>query len=305
MARQRNRYGASRLTWVAGLAIFVCLLVIAFRRSRPESPSKRESMTNVTAPVRATQESPKTTDPHSATKHPLDDVLKLAREALSQLDTNVTDYTATLVKRERVSGKLGDETTIALKIRHSQVQSDGTKAPLHAYLFFESPSNVKGREVIWVERRSENKLTAHEAGLFNVMRVNLDPKGTLAMMGNKYPITEIGLGNLISKLIEKGERDRRVGDCEVLIQDGQRVGDRECRLIQVTHPDKQPQYDFHIAQILLDTERLIPLRYAAYLWPDKDGKPVLEEEYTYLDVRLNVGLTDADFDPENEKYNFP
>jgi outer membrane lipoprotein-sorting protein len=55
----------------------------------------------------------------------------------------------------------------------------------------------------------------------------------------------------------------------------------------------------------LDTERLIPLRYAAYLWPEKDGEPVLEEEYTYLNVQLNVGLTDADFDPENENYHFP
>jgi Protein of unknown function (DUF1571) len=305
MARKRDRHGASRLTWIAGLAILVCILLLAFRRPRPESPSQRESFTNVTAPVRSTQESSKQSAQSSASAHPLDDVLKLARQALSLLDTNVKDYTATLVKRERVNGKLGEETTIALKIRHSQVRSDGTKAPLHAYLFFESPASAKGREVIWVEGRNENKLTAHEAGLFNVMRVNLDPKGTLAMMGNKYPITEIGLGNLIAKLIEKGERDRKVGDCEVLIQDGQRVGDRECRLIQVTHPDKQPQYDFHIAQILLDTERLIPLRYAAYLWPEKDGEPVLEEEYTYLNVQLNVGLTDADFDPENENYHFP
>ncbi|MGN6136394.1 MAG: DUF1571 domain-containing protein, partial [Aureliella sp.] len=32
--------------------------------------------------------------------------------------------------------------------------------------------------------------------------------------------------------------------------------------------------------------------------------PPLEEEYTYLDVQLNVGLKDIDFDPENPAYNF-
>jgi hypothetical protein len=48
------------------------------------------------------------------------------------------------------------------------------------------------------------------------------------------------------------------------------------------------------------------VRYAAYHWPqtqdDKIG-PVIEE-YTYLDLKINVGLTDADFDPENPNYNF-
>lgn len=35
------------------------------------------------------------------------------------------------------------------------------------------------------------------------------------------------------------------------------------------------------------------------------AKPVLEEEYTYMDVKLNVGLTDEDFDPDNKTYQFP
>ncbi|MFM7739362.1 MAG: DUF1571 domain-containing protein, partial [Planctomycetota bacterium] len=29
------------------------------------------------------------------------------------------------------------------------------------------------------------------------------------------------------------------------------------------------------------------------------------EEYTYIEVKLNVGLTDKDFDPANEEYEFP
>ena len=50
----------------------------------------------------------------------------------------------------------------------------------------------------------------------------------------------------------------------------------------------------------------VPIRYAAYSWPkDPGGKPVLEEEYTYLDVKLNVGLGEIDFDPDNPGYDFP
>ena len=38
--------------------------------------------------------------------------------------------------------------------------------------------------------------------------------------------------------------------------------------------------------------------------PNLDGEPVLEEEYTYTDVRVNVGLTDLEFDPDNPEYDF-
>ena len=31
---------------------------------------------------------------------------------------------------------------------------------------------------------------------------------------------------------------------------------------------------------------------------------ILLEEYTYTDIKLNNGFTDADFDDHNPKYNF-
>ena len=34
-------------------------------------------------------------------------------------------------------------------------------------------------------------------------------------------------------------------------------------------------------------------------------RPLCEEEYTYLDLKLNVGLTDTDFSPDNVAYNYP
>ena len=39
--------------------------------------------------------------------------------------------------------------------------------------------------------------------------------------------------------------------------------------------------------------------------PAKAGDPLpVIEEYTYLNLKLNVGLTDKDFDHTNEEYNF-
>lgn len=238
--------------------------------------------------------------------HALDPALRLARDALARFRASVDDYTAIIIKRERIGGSLGGESRMEMKVRTRRLEGDKVVRPLQVYLKFLDPWLARGREVIWVENRSEGKLVAHEGGLKNVMRVALLPTDKLAMMGNKYPITEIGLEKLIEKLIEKGERDKLAGPCDVKIVDGFEVGGRPCQKIEVTHPNPDPRFDFHIAQIFLDTERMIPLRYAAYLWPEKPGgPPQLEEEYTYLDVKLNVGLTDSDFDPDNPAYNYP
>jgi hypothetical protein len=35
------------------------------------------------------------------------------------------------------------------------------------------------------------------------------------------------------------------------------------------------------------------------------GEPPLIESYSYSDIKLNAGLTDKDFDYENEEYDFP
>ena len=140
----------------------------------------------------------------------------------------------------------------------------------------------------------------------NLMRVKLAPTGTLAMMGNKYPITEIGIGNLFSKLIEKGERDRMLGDCEVTMREHEPWNGLDLVKIEVKHPNRHPDFDFHIARIYIDTDRHLPVRYESYMWPKMPGgEPLLEEQYTYSDIQLNVGLTESDFDPENKSYQFP
>jgi Protein of unknown function (DUF1571) len=242
----------------------------------------------------------------SAGTHPLDSVLDLARDYLQGFQRNVQDYTATLTKRERVSGSLGDEEKMLLKLRCPRRHSDGTETKLHVYLRGKQPKKIDGREVIWVDGKNDGKLIAHEAGWMGLLRVQLDPHGSLAMTGNKYSITNIGLEQLLSKLIEKGERDRKLGDCQVSIQENQTWNDQPCTIVEVKHLNKRPEFDFHLARIYLDTNFRIPIRYEAFLWPTKPNEePPLEEQYSYSDIKLNVGLTDEDFDPDNKAYQFP
>ena len=62
---------------------------------------------------------------------------------------------------------------------------------------------------------------------------------------------------------------------------------------------------FHLARIFVDDELNLPIRYESYDWPEKPGgPPELIEEYTYLNLKLNNGFTDADFDIRNPNYQF-
>jgi len=239
--------------------------------------------------------------------HSLDAGLELARQALQHSRLNYQDYTATLVKRERVDGALAEPESMFVKIRNRRMEDGQLKVPMSVYISFLTPSSCKGREVIWVENRNNGYITAHEGGVKGrfLPTVSLSPSGILAMRGQRYPMTEIGLENLIVKLIERGETARQYADVKAEFRSNARIKDRACTVLQVTQPQRHPDLDFYLAHIFIDDALQIPVRYVAYDWPaTAESKPEVIEEYTYLDVKMNVGLTDLDFDPTNPAYNF-
>lgn len=242
----------------------------------------------------------------SVSKHPLEPALERAREGLKLIEETVEDYTATIIKRERINGTLSENEFVLAKIRNRKVKDGKVVVPFAVYLKFLKPDSVAGREVIWVEGANDNKLIAHETGLLGFKRFYLPPEGFLAMMGQRYPITDIGIQNLIEELIVRGTSDLKHDECEVTFYKGAKVDKYVCTLIEVLHPVQRDYFTFYRAHIFIDDELGVPVRYAAWSWPtEPGGEPVLEEEYTYRNIKLNVGLTDADFDPDNEAYSYP
>lgn len=240
-------------------------------------------------------------DPAKA-EHPLDPALDIARQGLEHLRADIRDYSCTLVKQERINGVLNEQEYMYTEIRNRQVQNGQVVVPFGVYMYFLKPDKAKGREVIYVEGRNENKLVAHEANFLKTFgAVWLDPNGPIAMRGNLYPITDVGVETLILKLLEKGERDRQRGEVDVKFIPNAKLNGRICTVLQVTHPERRPYFDFHIAQIFIDDEYNVPVRYVAYSWPTRPGgNPELIESYTYLNLKLNVGLTDDDFNHEKK-----
>ncbi len=239
--------------------------------------------------------------------HPLDPAIMMAHRSLQHIRTNVDDYSAKVYKRERVNGTLGETEQIFVKVRNRKYENGILKVPFSVYMNFLKPNAIKGREVLYVENRNNGAITAHEGGMRGrfLPTMNLDPHGMLAMQGQRYPITDFGFENLVVKLIEKGERDRKHAECKVEFRSGAKVGEAICTRLEVVHPNPRPHFDFHVAEIFIDDKLNIPVRYAAYSWPTHEGgEKELLEEYTYTTIKMNQGFTDMDFDPKNSSYNF-
>ncbi len=238
--------------------------------------------------------------------HPLSPLIQYASERFHAIDEQVRDYTCTLVKREQIEGRVSAPEFIFMKLRHAKTEYGTPPIPFSVYLKFLAPAEVQGREVLYVEGRHDGKLIARRGGVrLPFVTAALNPTGELAMQGNRYPITEIGFKNLLLRLIEVAREDLQHPECDVRYYSEAKVNGRSCTLVEVTHPVRRPYFRYHVARVFIDNELLIPIRYAAYDWPEKaGGEPCLMEEYTYLNVKLNQGLTDRDFDYRNENYGF-
>ena len=330
MARQGDRVWPSRLIQRSIVSLLVLIAVLGgmflvgrawFLSSLTETELQKPNPSPVPVPL-----APQAI----VTPHPLDPVLEIARRSLALHRSRDRDYRATLVKRLRIANKLSEPEVMKLKLRsrdrdaiaepagstsESQpIASDELEPrPIDVYLGFEAPKSLAGREVIWRQGFQDNLMTVHEAGFLNLARVQLAPNSRLAMIGNRYPISDVGIERLLIKLVEIGTRDRMLGDCQVTIREGVEFEGRPCRRIEVIHPEKRVEIDgnkfefaYYRAEIDMDVEHELPIHYASYVWPETAGEdPLLDEEFTYRDLRLNCDLSDLDFDPDNPEYRYP
>lgn len=217
-----------------------------------------------------------------------DDPERWIREAETAL-AQVENYRAIFHKQERVEGKLLEEETVLFKF----------KRPFRVYMkWIKGP--YKGRELLYVEGWNNNRMMVRDSGMTGMVTVSLDPKGPLAMKGNRHPVTDSGLDHLVKLLrdhMRKGvkakELDLNRGGEEIL------YGRRTQRVEILSPRDKTKGYYCYRAILNLDIERKVPIKVRIYDWENN-----LIEDYGYEDLRFNVGLSEADFSPKNPRYKF-
>ncbi len=137
MNRSRTRL------WLTGSVLFACYSLSVCADEPTMRPESGDLAIYLAAPNSVdAQRTHGLLDGHVHAKPKLDQVLQLAHAGLKKLE-DVNDYTCTLVRRERVNGKLMPEQTLFAKVRHEAVATTG-QACFSLYMRFESP----GRSVV-------------------------------------------------------------------------------------------------------------------------------------------------------------
>jgi hypothetical protein len=215
-------------------------------------------------------------------------LIELLRRAQKKYET-VSDYTVTFHKQQRVGGVLHDEEVVLYKFRK----------PFNVYMKWTGKVD-KGREALYVEGKHDGKLLVHLGGMINYFAPSftLHPKGALAMRKNLRPITESGMGNTIDLLVRVCEQAQRNGDLNArYLGTGETSGRSVDRFERILPSGKG--YPAHKTLIEIDKETGYPISVVSYGW---NGK--LLEKYLYEDLRIDVGLSEADFDRANNAYQF-
>lgn len=207
-------------------------------------------------------------------------------------------YTATLLKHERIRGKLEPEQTLHIKVRHE---------PFAIYLKFITPD--AGKEVVYAEGRYENHVMAHGGKLTRLLmpRLKVPPDSALALASSRHPVTEAGLLNLTRKLIRFRKLDLEDHEAGTALETAiESDGQTYLKSIH-THHIQNPERPFAYVEVLYDPQTRIPVRFTGYEWPESgvwNGERILGEQYTYRDINFDAALTDLDFDPANPAYEF-
>jgi hypothetical protein len=230
----------------------------------------------------------------AAAEHPLKPAIRLAQASLDALQS-VDDYEAVITRRELINGEFKTE-TMQMKFREE---------PFRVYLLF--GGEKAGREVIYVDGQNDNELLAHEGSGFTSFfgTISLKPDNPQVLAESRHKITDIGLRNMITAISTRWEEESKFGECEVKYYQQAKVNEAECLAIECTHPRPRRQFQFHISRLFLDKQTNFPIRVENWGFPAQPGaKPALIEEYTYSELKTNVGLTDVDFSRDNPAYKF-
>jgi len=225
-------------------------------------------------------------------EHVLAPAIRIAKQSLKVAE-GLEDYTANFFKREYVNGQIVVH-SMSVKMRQK---------PFSVYLRFHKPH--EGREVIYVEGQNNGNLLAHDTGIRSVVgTVSLSPTSKEALSESRYPITNMGMANMVKNLIEQWELESKYGECDVKYYPNAKLGGRKVKVIQCSHPVPRKQFPFHKTLLYLDKETNLPIRVENHSFPQNGRPSQLVEEYTYSNVQTNVGLTDIDFSTQNPNYGF-
>ncbi|MCB9476075.1 MAG: DUF1571 domain-containing protein [Deltaproteobacteria bacterium] len=206
---------------------------------------------------------------------------EMLKKNLKASYARVNDYTCILHKRELVDGKMQDLQHMAVKF----------KKPMSLYMKWQ-PGPHEGRQLIYVRGQNDNKAHVKEAGILGVVPVNLSLDSKLMKADTNHPLSEIDMGFTVDTIYKNLSKALVEGDVTLTFVGQRRLGNRVAYVVDAVHENVETKGYYAKRSVnAFDRATGLPIASKSY---NTAGE--LFEEFEWTDLKLNVGLTDADFD---------
>lgn len=222
------------------------------------------------------------------------DPLGVLQEGLDRYDRDVTSYTCTLYKQERIDpkGPLGLQQKLLCKFMEK---------PFSVYL--EAVANPVGaKKTLYVQGQWGNRMLVEPAGLGSLLGFMLvEPRSPQARMNTLRFVDQFGFKRNAQDLI----RDFKAAQKDGLLK-GKLLGNSTVEGRDAIVYDAQiagsgaDRFEFPHARVWLDRQWLLPI--AVELW---DAQGVQRGIYRYADVNFEAHLTARDFTPQANGMRVP
>ena len=211
------------------------------------------------------------------------DHVALLEQCLARYEGRIQNYTCTLVKQERLGGRLNEEQEIAVKF---------LDAPFSVAMKWTRNAPI-GDQVLYVEGKYNNHMLVKPKGLLGALvgTVLRKPDGADAMKNTLRPVNLFGFKRGLQSLLDVYALARRRGEGKESFGGHCDVAGRPALLLVRDLPNR-PEYPAKRTNIYVDAEYMLPICIEGYDWDDQ-----LACRYVYKDIRINVDLDSDDFTP--------
>jgi len=197
-----------------------------------------------------------------------------------------------LRRQERVGSKLMPTEVMEIKYR----------TPMDLYVHWPE-GDKKGREMLFKKGWNGDKLRVRVGSW--MPNLNLEPTGSMAMKGSRHSLFWIPISHTVDLIVSDTKRVRADPSHAPVVRDhgAALVGGESSHCFESDLPKQEvSSYYAHRVEVCVSNSTFLPTRIRAY---DRNGDEYrLVEQYEFLNTKVNPGLSDVDFDPDNPAYDF-
>jgi hypothetical protein len=297
MTRLRPRLSGGRIRLLVGLGLAAAFCVQGRSLLSGLTASGRAPGLGATPAVAEPTEpvAPQTSYVDAMDKMAHEAPLDLVREAQRRYRDMVVDYTCHFEKQENLFGRMTAVQGANVKFRHQ---------PFSVYMhWIENPD--KARRVCfvagkWTKGGQPAALCEPEGAIARalVSKILMPINGSDAKAASRRTIDQFGFQNVLDLIVKYSIKAQQSGELKLShLGDGE-VDGRSTFVFErrVPYTGEGGEYPDRVLVFHLDKQTLLPVMCASYA---DDNRQELLGQYTFTNVQLNVGLTEADFDGLN------